>query len=320
VSTGSLESAPSTAPRVPSVAPAAPDAEPTRLGAATQDRLIVGRSARRWLTTPSGRRDAVAFGAVYLAYSLTRYVSSASTATAVAHARHIERLERSLHLGIEAQVQAIFNHGPIPDLFNYVYLCAQVFVIPGVLLVLYFRGPRRVYRGLRDTVLVSWLLALPVYAFYPTAPPRLAGLGIIDTVSQESIIHLNARLTTRLFNPYASVPSMHAGLAVAISVALIIALRHHQVLRILAGLWGPLMCVDVMATGNHFLFDIATGLILTAAGFAVSVLASRALDGSRSARLVGAEPQFVDSTALPSTALPSTVLSCPSASTKETST
>jgi membrane-associated phospholipid phosphatase len=86
------------------------------------------------------------------------------------------------------------------------------------------------------------------------------------------VIPLNARLTTRLFNPYASVPSMHAGLAVAISVALIIGLRNHRVLRVLVGLWGPLMCVDVVATGNHFLFDVATGLVLTAAGFAVSVL------------------------------------------------
>jgi len=124
------------------------------------------------LTSSSGRRDVVAFGAVYLAYSMSRYVSSASPAVAVAHARHVEHLERRLHLGIEAQVQAVFNHGPIPQLFDYVYLAAQVFVIPGVLLFLYFRGPRRVYRGLRDTVLVAWLLALPVYAFYPTATPR----------------------------------------------------------------------------------------------------------------------------------------------------
>jgi hypothetical protein len=313
LSTSSLESAPSSPPRVPSVAPGATDAGQERLDAATQGWLFRGRSAWRWLTTPSsGRRDAVAFGAVYLAYSLTRYVSSASRATAVAHARHIEHVEATLHLGIEAQVQAFFNHGPIPALFNYVYLCAQVFVIPGVLVFLYFGGPRRVYRALRDTVLFAWLLALPVYAFYPTAPPRLAGLGIIDTVSQESIIHLNAGLTTRLFNPYASVPSMHAGLAVAISVALVIALRHHRVLRILAGGWGPLMCVDVVATGNHFLFDIATGLILTAAGFAVSVLVSRALDEERSEQPA---PLFV-----PSTSLSSRSLSCPPASTKETST
>jgi PAP2 superfamily len=307
VSTGNLEPAPSPAPRIPFVAPIPPAARRERPGAATQGRLLGAHSARQWLTTPSGRRDAAAFGGVYLVYSVSRYVSIASRATAVAHARHIEHLEQTLHLGIEAHVQATFNHGPIPQLFNYVYLAAQVFVIPGVLLLLYFRGLQRVYRRLRDTVLVSWVLALPVYALYPTAPPRLAGLGIIDTVSKDSIVPLNARLTTRLFNPYASVPSMHAGLAVAISIALIMALRHHHVLRVLAGLWGPLMCVDVVATGNHFLFDIATGLVLTAAGVGVSVLMeARSTKVAGSGRGLGSWPRPPQS--------------CPPTTTKETST
>jgi hypothetical protein len=137
-----------------------------RLRIAGQARLVRGPMVWRWLTTPSGWRDGVAFWAVYLAYSMSRYVSIASRATAIAHVRHIEHVERALHLGIEAQVQAFFNHGPTPQVFNYVYLCAQLFVIPGVLVLLYVRGPRRVYRGLRDTVLVSWLLALRIYAVY----------------------------------------------------------------------------------------------------------------------------------------------------------
>jgi membrane-associated phospholipid phosphatase len=231
-----------------------------------------GRAGRivRWLKTPSGWRDAVLFGSVYLAYSMSRFASVSPKATAVAHGRSVESLERHLHVAVEAQVQAFFNHGPIPQMFNYTYLAAQVFVIPGVLLFLYLRGPQRVYRRLRDTVLFAWLLALPVYALYPTAPPRLAGLGIIDTVSKDSIIPLNARLTTSLFNPYASVPSMHAGLAVAISVALVVALRHRWS-RILAALWGPVMCVDVIATGNHYAFDVVAGLIFTGGGYAVAV-------------------------------------------------
>src|SRR6202020_211694 len=103
------------------------------------------------------RRAAARFAAVYVVYSLSRYASIPSEATAVAHARTIAGFERHLHIGIEAQVQAFFEHGPLPQFFNYVYLAAQVFVIPGVLLLLYFRGPRRIYRVLRDTVLCSWL-------------------------------------------------------------------------------------------------------------------------------------------------------------------
>jgi membrane-associated phospholipid phosphatase len=231
----------------------------------------------RWLKTPSGWRDAVLFGAVYLAYSMSRFASISSEPTAVAHARSVASLEHHLHVGIERSVQAFFNHGPLPQMFNYIYLAAQVFVIPGALLFLYLRGPERVYRALRDTVLFAWLLALPVYALFPTAPPRLAGIGIIDTVSRDSIIPLNARLTTSLFNPYASVPSMHAGLAVAISVALVVAFRHRWT-RFLGGLWGPVMCVAVVATGNHFVFDIVAGLVFTAGGFALAVALQRLRD------------------------------------------
>jgi hypothetical protein len=240
-----------------------------------------GAAVVRWLGTASGLRDAVLFGAVYLAYSLSRFASISSRAAAVAHARTIASLERDLHVGIEAQVQSVFGHAPFPQMFNYVYLAAQVFVIPLVLFVLYVRGPQRVYRTLRNTVLCAWILALPVYALYPTAPPRLAGLGIIDTVSRDSVIPLNSRLTTSLFNPYASVPSMHAGLAVAISVALVVAWRTPWT-RLLGALWGPLMCLVVVATGNHFVFDVVVGLLCTAAGFGVSVVLQRAYASGRS--------------------------------------
>jgi membrane-associated phospholipid phosphatase len=235
---------------------------------------------QQWVTTPTGLRDATLFVTTYLLYSMSRFASISSAATAVAHARSIATLEGHLHLGIEAAVQDFLAHGVIPYLLNYVYLAAQVFVIPAVLLFLYVRGPRRVYKALRNTVLCSWLLALPIYALYPTAPPRLAGLGIVDTVSRDSIVPLNARLTTSLFNPYASVPSMHAGLAVAISVALVIALRHRWS-RILAGIWGPLMCVTVLATGNHFVVDVVAGLIVTAAGFTLPILVSRVRESHR---------------------------------------
>ena len=42
------------------------------------------------------------------------------------------------------------------------YLCAQFVVVPCALLCLYRRAPS-VYRRLRDTVLVTWMLAVPIY-------------------------------------------------------------------------------------------------------------------------------------------------------------
>jgi hypothetical protein len=34
-------------------------------------------------------------------------------------------------------------------------------------------------------------------------------------------------------------------------------------------MWGPVMLLTVVATGNHFVFDAVTGLAITAAGYGV---------------------------------------------------
>ena len=36
-------------------------------------------------------------------------------------------------------------------------------------------------------------------------------------------------------------------------------------------LWGPTIALAVVATGNHFFFDIAAGLVVSALGYAVAV-------------------------------------------------
>ena len=34
-------------------------------------------------------------------------------------------------------------------------------------------------------------------------------------------------------------------------------------------MWGPIMLLTVVATGNHFVFDAITGVAITAAGYGV---------------------------------------------------
>jgi membrane-associated phospholipid phosphatase len=145
-------------------------------------------------------------------------------------------------------------------------------VVPGVLIWLYRRSPH-VYRRLRNTLLATWLLAVPVFALFPVAPPRLADMGIVDTVSQQAGVELTGR-STIFYNQLAAVPSLHVGFAVAVGLALAAALRASWA-KALALLWGPIVAVSVIATGNHYLFDIAAGLVVTALGFAASRLPAR---------------------------------------------
>ena len=134
--------------------------------------------------------------------------------------------------------------------------------------MLLYRLNRATYSTLRNTLLATWLLSLPVYALYPAAPPRLAGLGIVDTVSTGSPLKLEGGTTTSLFNQFAAVPSLHVGFAFAIGIALAAALRN-PILRVAALMWGPVMLLTVVATGNHFVFDAITGVAITGAGYGV---------------------------------------------------
>ena len=173
---------------------------------------------------PYAREIAIAIAA-YLIYQAARVVAAGDYATAMTHAHDIVALERGLHLDVEGGVQRAFLDSPLLHILNYVYVAAQNLVLPASL-VLVYRLNRSVYRVLRNTLLATWLLALPVYALYPAAPPRLSGMGIVDTVSTGSPLKLESGTTTSLFNQFAAVPSLHVGFAFAIGIALAAALRN----------------------------------------------------------------------------------------------
>ena len=164
-------------------------------------------------------------------------------------------------------------------ILNNLYLAAQLVVVPGTLIWLY-RRDHALYVRLRNTVLATWLIAMPIYALFPVAPPRLADVGLIDTITQGGGVRLDSALTTSFYNPLAAVPSLHAGFALAVGVALAAA-ANRRWLKLLALSWAPIIGLAVVATGNHFLFDIAAGVAVTVAGYVVGNAVDRKLAGRR---------------------------------------
>jgi membrane-associated phospholipid phosphatase len=220
-----------------------------------------------------GRRELLLFGVAYLLYSLGRWVAVGDTDVATRHAHWIVDLESSMSIGVEGSVQDALTGSFWLWLLNHLYLAAQLVVVPGALVFLYKRDGLR-YEQLRNTVLLTWLVALPVYALYPVAPPRLAGIGLVDTITTQTGVALDSKLTTAFYNPLAAVPSLHAGFALAVSAALAASCRG-TLTRCLAWLWAPTIALAVVATGNHFLFDIAAGVLATVVGFALGEVVRR---------------------------------------------
>jgi hypothetical protein len=223
----------------------------------------------------SGARGQIGlFLLAYLVYSAARWMMVGDLASAQDHAAWIVNLEQNLGVADEASVQEALTGTWMLWLLNHAYIAAQLVVVPGALIFLYRRS-RPIYYRLRNTILATWLISVPVYAAFPVAPPRLAGIGLVDTISEQTGFAMDSNLTTAFYNELAAVPSLHVGFAVAVGIAVAAAVRN-PLLKAAALLWGPAIGLAVVATGNHFVFDIAAGLVASALGYGVGIVAARA--------------------------------------------
>jgi membrane-associated phospholipid phosphatase len=201
---------------------------------------------------------------LYLFYDASRGLAAGGSAEALSHARDIASVERMLHIVMERQVQrAVVAVPHLIGMFNTGYDVLHL-AVPALLLVgLWRRRPER-FALVRNALLVTSGLALVGFIVFPTAPPRMAGLGIADTVSQGHA-NMNSGLLEHFYNPYAAFPSLHIGYAVVSGVA-IWALARRWPLRVLGLLYPAFVAVEVIATGNHFLIDILAGAAVSGAG------------------------------------------------------
>jgi hypothetical protein len=233
----------------------------------------VGRR-RSWLSVRhSLRSEAAAVLGLYGLYELSRGLVVGNTAEADRHAHRLVALERTLHLFGEADVQHAAHALPgLISLLGIAYLTLHLSVTATVLLWLHQRRPAA-FPFVRTSLLLASGLSLVGFLLYPTAPPRLAGIGIADTVSNGHI-DLNHGLASTLYNPYAALPSMHIGYALIVAASL---LRHGQgrLVRALAALYPPFVLLVIVATGNHFFVDAATGAVVAGLAATAAALLTR---------------------------------------------
>jgi hypothetical protein len=221
-------------------------------------------SIRGWLSIRhSLRAEVLAVVLLYAAYEATRGVVSAHEALAVRHADDVVAAERALHLFVERNVQdAAERISGVTGALGFAYLTLHLATTCALLLWLHRRRPLA-YPFVRTTLLVASVLALVGYLAFPTAPPRLTPLGILDTVSGHGAVDLNEGLVSSLYNPYAAMPSMHAGYAVIIGATIVRETRH-LALRLAAVAYPAFVVVVIVSTGNHFFLDAAAGVTVAA--------------------------------------------------------
>jgi hypothetical protein len=229
---------------------------------------------------------AMAIG-LYAMYEVVRGFGSTTLSAARLHTEEIVALERHLGVFVERAVQQAVEHVPAaPMLLGFAYMSLH-FGATAAAMIWVHRSHRDRFAMVRTTLVVSTAVSLAIYVLYPAAPPRLAGMGFADTVTDEAGINLSSDALGSLYNPFAAVPSLHFGYSLLVGVTVAVLARRRW-LRWMGAAYPAFMLFTIVATGNHFIFDaVAGGVVVVAAYFVARALvtdASRPAPARRAAR------------------------------------
>ena len=203
------------------------------------------------------------------AYRLLRRLIPTDWPQAVANAHHVFRLEQVSHIAWEQGIQQSFLQFPtLVRGMNWFYLSSH-FVVTGVFFVWLYWRDREGFAVFRDGFLLATAIALVIHWRYPTAPPRLAQMGIKDTIDLYSGVNIGSPHHERFSNPVAAVPSLHAGWAVAVGAGLLLYARNFLARAAGVG-YAAAVLLTIVVTGNHFVFDAVAGALVMAVGFAAT--------------------------------------------------
>ncbi len=204
-----------------------------------------------------GRREIFILVVAWLVYFGVRAISEGRASVARAHAHTLLHVEQHLGIAWERGAQRpLTDHHWLLTAANWVYVWGHWPLIAASALWLFQRRPSA-YRELRLSFLLSGMIGVVIFALYPVAPPRLANVGLLDSVTRYS--HAYRALQPReLTNIYAAFPSLHFGWDLLVGIALY---RHATWRAVrLAGLVVPVaMALAVIATANHFVIDVPAG-------------------------------------------------------------
>lgn len=236
--------------------------------------------ARSWLSARhSLRAELLVVAGLYVLYESTRGIVAGRSNVAVQHAYDVVSIERSLHLFVEASVERSAERlSGLTSTLEVLYLSLHL-VLTGLLLLWLHQRRPGAYPFFRTTLLLASGVALIGYLVFPTAPPRLSITSLDPNLSGVPL-NINRGLVSGLYNPYAAVPSMHAAYALVVGAALFLQARN-RVIRLLGLAYPVFVVLVIVATGNHFLFDVGVGAFVDVLA---AVAAAFLLQGIRDGR------------------------------------
>jgi membrane-associated phospholipid phosphatase len=203
-------------------------------------------------------REILIVGIGYFVYSQVRGLAGDRVVDAFYNGYRVVQIEQDLGIFVERTLQALIVPKPLLlDIFNFIYVYGLFPLLLPTAAFLFWKRPR-VYVLVRNAFLLSGAIAVIFFLLLPTAPPRLMGYGLIDT--------LGGTLTPTYdsipgVNHFAAVPSMHVGWNLLMAVALYMGLQGVR-FRHLVLVFPFVMWTATLVTGNHYIIDGLLGMVV----------------------------------------------------------
>ena len=209
----------------------------------------------------------------YFAYFLARGITEGNFTEAREHAQLLVEFEQSLGIFVDPSTQAlILSQTAIMKVANWIYVWGHWPVVGGVIIWLFARRPDA-YLVYRNALLISGAIGLVLYVTFPAAPPRLLGMGFVDTVFDQSTF-AGIMQPNSLTNQYAAFPSLHFGWSLLMGIA-IVREAHSARFRLLAPFLPMAMLVSVVITANHYIVDAVAGGMVAVLSLQVALIVRR---------------------------------------------
>lgn len=264
-----------------------PSKEPLMYGG-----LVVTLAVLTWASARS--RGAYGLWALYIGgFALFSLLRSFTDETGVpTHIGDLVEAEKALTFGTVPTVwlqEKLFNPTDISWLDRMAtYVHWSYFALPHLFAMHLFFGHRDLFQ--RYVYLFVGILAvgLLIYLIFPAAPPWVASLSgqldptykIVTEVGSEFNVNIYTYFEGRIrdSNPVAAMPSIHMAVSAAV---LLIAFRVNVFLGVCALLYNLAMAFSLVYAGEHYLVDLAAGVLVTLFVYAAVEIWFRLREGAR---------------------------------------
>ena len=161
---------------------------------------------------------------------------------------------------------ALENARAVIIFLNGVYTFGYWPIIFTTAIVMYIRD-RRSYFYYRNIILVSFFLALIVFATLPLAPPRfLPEYGFVNTIELFGPSIYGSRDMAPYYNLFAAMPSLHIGWTLLVGVYLFRRTKYLW-LKAFGVMYPTVTFFAITLTGNHYIIDALGGVGVIIASF-----------------------------------------------------